>query len=274
MITKSGSRTLPNLGSARFCQYDTKQVGPWANWQGDLEAKITVIGQDWGTTRYFTENRGREEPGNKTNDHLIELFKVLGMDVGNPPYADDIGGVISQPLYFMNTIQCLKEGSMSSKVRQEWVNNCEEIFKETVELVGSSDLIALGIIPTRQVIKCFHEGGSKKDELLKKGLIELIEHPIEIGNRTLHVVYHPGNRGANNRAIDQYRLDLGRKGENMSMTYLWKEYGEARAGDGPNRPKDGRTLQKEDWERIRERLKVKGTIMIWEPTTMNLTIDR
>ncbi len=252
-------KRLTNPAENGFCQYDTNQIGPWANWQGDLEAKITVIGQDWGDTRYYTENHGREKPRNKTNDHLIELFKVLDMDIGNPPYADDRGGVIGQPLYFMNTIQCLKEGGMSSEVKQEWVNNCEEIFRKTVELVYSPDLIALGINPARQVIKCFHKGGSKKDELLKKDLIELIEHPIEIGGRTLHVVYHPGNWGVYNRAIHQYRSDLGEKGRNESIADLRKEYKEARAGDGPNRPKDGRTLQEEDWGRIRERLKAKGT---------------
>ena len=48
----------------------------------------------------------------------------------------------------------------------------------------------------------------------------------------------------------------------MSIADLRKEYKEARAGDSPNRHKDGRTLQKEDWERIGDSLIAKGSSAI------------
>ena len=44
--------------------YDnTGHIGPWTQWQGNLEADLMVVGQDWGGVDYFIDNEGLEQDG-------------------------------------------------------------------------------------------------------------------------------------------------------------------------------------------------------------------
>lgn len=37
-----------NPSSIESGKYDTDQIGPWTQWQGDLNAELMIVGQDWG----------------------------------------------------------------------------------------------------------------------------------------------------------------------------------------------------------------------------------
>ena len=53
-----------SLTNPSVCQggiYDTEQIGPWSQWQGNLNARLMVIGQDWGDSTYFGEHEGLDE---------------------------------------------------------------------------------------------------------------------------------------------------------------------------------------------------------------------
>ena len=41
--------------------FRSAQIGPWSLWQGNLDAEIMVIGQDWGDKNYFTKNKGHDQ---------------------------------------------------------------------------------------------------------------------------------------------------------------------------------------------------------------------
>jgi len=65
--------------------YDNKTaLGPWSLWQGNLDAQILVIGQDWGDENYYITNKGNDDDKNPTNSSLIKLFQTLDIDIGNP----------------------------------------------------------------------------------------------------------------------------------------------------------------------------------------------
>src|SRR5437764_7989407 len=39
--------------------HDAAEVGPWTTWQGNLKAKVLLVGQDYSDVAYFVRNGGR-----------------------------------------------------------------------------------------------------------------------------------------------------------------------------------------------------------------------
>jgi uracil-DNA glycosylase len=130
---------LANPASVANGSFDSLAVGPWSRWQGNLNAKLMVIGQDWGDVKYFTENSGRDEAETPTNKALRELVGLLGIDVGSP---SDRGR--ADAAFFTNAILCLKSGGLQGKVRQEWFGNCSRFLRRQVEIVAPTVLVCLG----------------------------------------------------------------------------------------------------------------------------------
>jgi hypothetical protein len=96
---------VPNL--------DSNEIGPWTRWQGNLNAKLMIVGQDWGDDRYFCKNDGREAPANPTNETLRRLIRELGIEIDSPC---DLGR--DGDLYFTNAILGLKQdGDFQGPVR-------------------------------------------------------------------------------------------------------------------------------------------------------------
>lgn len=57
--------------------YDQENhLGPWSAWQGNLDATILVIGQDWCNYDCYLQSEGRDCDDNPTNRNLIRLFNV------------------------------------------------------------------------------------------------------------------------------------------------------------------------------------------------------
>ena len=59
---------------ADYPEYDTKEIGPWSQWQNRLDTEILLVGQDWGDINSFEKTGGREENENRTNKNLHQLF--------------------------------------------------------------------------------------------------------------------------------------------------------------------------------------------------------
>ncbi|WP_048187981.1 hypothetical protein [Methanobacterium paludis] len=71
--------------------YDKEDhIGPWSKWQGNLNAEIMLIGQDWGSEKYYLDNKGDHDDYGITNSRMKEVFGLLGIDVGllNTPNKD------------------------------------------------------------------------------------------------------------------------------------------------------------------------------------------
>jgi DNA polymerase len=121
--------------------HDSEQIGPWTLWQGNLRADLLVVGQDWGDTRYFTKNVGRDSSRNPTNATLVKLVRSIGIEIAAPTPRDSGGGTV----FFTNAVLCLKGGGLQAKVKPEWFANCGLRFLQpTIDLIAPKVVVALG----------------------------------------------------------------------------------------------------------------------------------
>jgi DNA polymerase len=192
---------------SKYGSLDSNQIGPWSRWQGNLDAKLMVIGQDWGTVGYFKKWGGLDQPhGNPTNDNLIELLLSIGISIENPG-IDQRGGV-----FFTNAVLCLKEGNLQSPIKPEWVQNCGEKFlKPLIELIYPKIVVALGEKAFKAVVKAYNLQikWSKYKELVEANSIFLQE------GVSLFPVFHCGariintHRNKETQVKDWKRIGLG-----------------------------------------------------------------
>ena len=133
-------RDCPDLVNPSPSPYDSTQIGPWSRWQGNLEAELMIVGQDWGTTTYFLKWEGIDQcKGNPTNDNLRRLLRSIGIDIG-PPGVDQEGQI-----FLTNVILCLKEGTLQAPVKEMWATRCGEKFlRPLIEIVEPRVVVALG----------------------------------------------------------------------------------------------------------------------------------
>src|SRR5262245_28173851 len=80
---------LTNPSDIADGRLDSQQIGPWSLWQGNLDATVMVVGQDWGDTGYFVRGEGRDSDNNPTNLALVELLAVAGISI-EPPGSTDV----------------------------------------------------------------------------------------------------------------------------------------------------------------------------------------
>jgi hypothetical protein len=121
---------LTNPADVEAGRFDSEHIGAWSLWQGNLDASIMVVGQDWGNTTYFVRREGREGPRNPTNLALVELVGIAGISIGDPGSA--VGRDIA---FFTNAILCLKgsDGGLQGKVQRSWFDNCTDFLRRQIE---------------------------------------------------------------------------------------------------------------------------------------------
>lgn len=141
---------LKNPSEVDEGRYDSAHVGPWSRWQGNLDASLLVVGQDWGDVRYFLREKGLEGPGNPTNQTLAELLKSIGVDIGPPGQAPG-----ADVAFFTNAILCLKDGGLQGKVRREWFQNCRPFLRGQLEIVRPRVVVGLGQLAFENVFRAF-----------------------------------------------------------------------------------------------------------------------
>src|SRR5262245_27360720 len=102
--TENG-RGLVNPSVCDAGRYDSDHIGPWSRWQGQLDATVMVVGQDWADVGTFERCQGRDDlegPPNPTNTTLLQLLRSAGVDC--TPGGDGGRG----PVFLTNAILCLK----------------------------------------------------------------------------------------------------------------------------------------------------------------------
>lgn len=131
---------LQNPSQVREGQFDSEQIGPWSIWQGNLDADIMVIGQDWGDEDYFSRNKGRDTDTNPTNRGLRKLLNSIDLDPGLPSVP------IPQPLFFTNAMLGLKSGGMSAGLKHNWLKHSSlQLTAPLIEIIQPRLLVTLGI---------------------------------------------------------------------------------------------------------------------------------
>lgn len=120
--------------------YDSDQIGPWSCWQGNLNADIMVVGQDWGDVAYFLKWKGFDDPsGNPTNTNLQRLLRQFGIAIKPPQEPQE------HSVFFTNIILCLKDGGLQAPIKDEWLANCSgNFFRPLVDIVKPKIILALG----------------------------------------------------------------------------------------------------------------------------------
>ncbi len=167
-------------------------LGPWSAWQGNLEAKILIIGQDWGDVRYYRQFKGCDMDKNPTNQNLAKLLKGLHIDVGMPSKPNP-----TAPTFFTNAILGLKitEG-MSGKVLTTWARESTKNFLiPLLHIINPKIVITLGAVAYEAVASIY--------SLPVKPLRELVaNNPIQLNETMrLYAMFHCGGLGVANRSL-------------------------------------------------------------------------
>lgn len=131
---------LVNASVLRRGKFDSDEIGPWTRWLGDLNARVMVVGQDWGDQRAFEKQQGRNGSYSATNDMLRELLASIGVDV---PEQDAAFGPTD--VFLTNAVLCFKDQGCQGPVRPEWFRDCGRAFlKPQIELVNPRAVVCLG----------------------------------------------------------------------------------------------------------------------------------
>jgi DNA polymerase len=141
-------------GRIRSCaefDFDPDVVSHWEQWLGHRNPRLLIVGQDFGNVDYFVRHRGRDEPGNPTNDNLHRLLAAAGIRAKEPPEPDP-----EAPVFATNSILCLKEGRMSGAILSSWVDRCAAThLAPLVRLLRPAVAVAMGAHAWRAVRQVF-----------------------------------------------------------------------------------------------------------------------
>jgi DNA polymerase len=198
---------LTNPSAVANGEYDSAEIGPWSRWQGNINAEILVVGQDWGDIRYFMKWQGKDQPsGNPTNDSLQVLLKHIGVQIGKPRETQD------HVVFFTNLILCLKQGGLQAKVDDGWFRNCTSaFFQSLIDVIQPKAILALGKKVSESILNQYDIAYPKS-----KGLLEIMrQSPYSLTSTTvLFPLYHCGAGSVNrNRSIIEQKTDWSRVGE-------------------------------------------------------------
>jgi DNA polymerase len=195
-------------------KYDSPQIGAWSLWQGNLEADLMVVGQDWGTVDVFERFRGVDPPPrwqneNCANSNLVKLLATIGIQIGLPGERQE------NKVFFTNAILCLKQGlNMQAPVSPEYFHNCGSLFlRPLIEIVNPRAVVVLGQLPYEAVRRTFDPGFRLIPPYRR--YVENNSPYLLPGGAMLFAVYHCGAGSTNrNRSFAKQCED-------------WKHIGEA-----------------------------------------------
>jgi len=174
--------------------FETNNIGKWSDWQDSLDAKIVIVGQDWGTVKYWNENKGIDAENNKTNETLRQLLMILGYDIGTV-----FSPIKHKDLFFTNSVLCLKSGNMSSPIASKVYSNCATNFlKPLLNTINPGYIIALGSKAYESILI---SSGVKAKDIVKISAI-CGGQPIKLeSGQFVFPVFHCGGLGLANRQI-------------------------------------------------------------------------
>ena len=186
---------------ASFEGLDSDHIGPWSCWQGNLNAEILVVGQDWGDKSYFSKWKGLDQPsGNPTNSNLQKLLLKFGIAIKEPTEPQE------HSVFFTNIILCLKDGGMQASINNEWLSNCSgNFFLPLVRIIQPKIIIVLGKKVSETILDLYGIQFSKSAPLSKL----MQSSPFKLTESTyLFPMYHCGAGGVNrNRPMERQLED-------------------------------------------------------------------
>lgn len=141
-----------------WCKDCQQEINLWSYWQGSLDAKIILVGQDWGCpydktslptmTQIQKANNGGiydylSENPSRTDHHLITLFSAALNKKITLPCND---------LFFTNFVLGYRTRGTSGNYQKEWAEHDSAFFKELVEIIKPKVILCLGKATFRAVL--------------------------------------------------------------------------------------------------------------------------
>ncbi len=194
--------------------YDSDHIGPWSCWQGNLNSKVLVVGQDWGDRAYFKKWQGLDQPsGNPTNTNLQALLKQFGISIQDPRESQE------QLIFLSNIILCLKDGGMQAPIKDEWLSSCAvDFFCPLVKIIKPKIIIALGERLSKKILTLYgipHPKSAPLSQLMNGSPFKLT------GSTYLFPVYHCGAGGVNrNRSMEKQEEDWAKAADWFRASYV------------------------------------------------------
>lgn len=157
---------LPAYAEEKLCLYrcdDCDEINLWTYWQGrgNLNAKIMLVGQDWGCpwdsnyqpTLAQIQKANRHEEYDYLNNNpsptdanLIKLFNELGYVI-TKPCAD---------LFFTNLVLGYRNKGLSGGYKKTWTKQDKGYFKELADIIAPKVILCLGRSTFEGVLSAFN----------------------------------------------------------------------------------------------------------------------
>ncbi len=196
---------LTNPADIERGRFDSYHVGPWSRWQGNLDARLMVVGQDWETVDYFVQHKGCPDPRHPSNLVLMDLVRLAGAEIGDG--GSRVGPDVA---FFTNAILCLKgaEGGSQGKVRPCWFRNCTQFLRRQIEIVHPAVVVGLGRHAYQAILRgfgltCGHSVGGRT---WLRAEVEATHGRVLPNGSRAFAVYHCARRVLNKeRPIDLQR---------------------------------------------------------------------
>jgi DNA polymerase len=181
---------------------DSGEIGPWSQWQNSLDARILLVGQDWGDVKGFIKQDGEEWDSSETNKNLIKLFSSIGINIEGPTFEKK-----HKDLFFTNAVLCLKDGGAQAETDESWFRNCGKSFlRPLIELIEPNVVIALGEKAYKAIMGAYHRSIPRYNKYS-----EVVDRlgETQLNSKTrLFPVYHPARRIINtHRPMDMQFKD-------------------------------------------------------------------
>jgi DNA polymerase len=168
-----------NQSQIKKGKYDKETIiGAWSLWQGSLDAKILLVGQDWGNKYSYEKDCGKSgvAENDVTDNNLIELFRSIGIHVAHPKE-----NVQNPLLFFTNAVLCLKDGGLAAKVPQRCYNACANLYlRSLIEIIQPKIIITLGKKAYESVVKLYSVYGKDQHKLIFREVIK--QSPIQLSS--------------------------------------------------------------------------------------------
>jgi DNA polymerase len=190
---------LDNASTIADGTLDCDEIGAYSRWQGNLNAELMVVAQDFANVDGFCKYKGWPGETVQTNLALVELIAEAGITI-EPPRA----GVSDDRLFFTNAVLCMKRaGGMQGRVPKSCVRECgRQFLRPMIQLVAPRIVVTLGSKAMAATCAAFGRESPGR-------LACVVAQPIRLNERTeLVPLYHPSPTVLNTiRSLDAQRAD-------------------------------------------------------------------
>ena len=204
--------TLPHIENSERLENDDHgldtdrpYINRWNLWQGNLDADIMVIGQDYGQKEdgVAIEVCSYADSTNHTDRKLRELIEC----------AFD-KSIDEMPLFFTNMANCYRKKRTSGGMHSGWLPICANKYMERlIRIIRPKIIIVLGR-SAFEALHCMDNLSIKCLDPIKSGkesYAEMIQHryQLDLDDEKIDVfpVYHPGANSQMNRTFEQQLED-------------------------------------------------------------------